>query len=186
MQALIPSRPQIQLNFTSRRTILSKHLMRVPLELDKLKASDFRNPCSKFLFHSPRHVLLDLAPCVPPLRFRPNAPFAPVPVDFNGTPYDVSSPPAPQPPPPPRATGGYPTATRTENPEQVLSPYKPFNVMDVAGFASGKLVRNPSNQKISGCPEKFEGGSWLRRMSKFRLVVRDSDCYLSRVCHLSS
>jgi len=76
-----------------------------------------------------------------------------VPVDPNGTPYDVSSPTAPTlPPPPPTATGGYPTATRTDNPDQVLSPYEPFNVIDVAGFASGKLVRDPSNQKIFRVP----------------------------------
>lgn len=101
--------------------------------------------------------LAGLASCVPPEnvpppRFRPNAPYAPVPVDPNGMPYDGSSPPAPQPPPPPTATGGYPTATRTENPDQVLSPYEPFNVIDVAGFAPGKLVRDPSNQKIFRVP----------------------------------
>ncbi len=102
--------------------------------------------------------LAGLVSCVPPNppppRFRPNPPYAPVPVDPNGTPYDVSPPPAPmpQPPPPPTATGGYPTATRTENPDQVLSPYEPFNVIDVAGFASGKLVRDPSNQKIFRVP----------------------------------
>lgn len=88
----------------------------------------------------------------PPPKFRPNPPYAPVPVDPYGTPYDVSPPPAPTPPPPPTATGGYPTATRTENPDQVLSPYEPFNVIDVAGFASGKLVRDPSNQKIFRVP----------------------------------
>ena len=55
--------------------------------------------------------------------------------------------PAP-PSPPPTATGGYPTAQRTANPDQVLSPYEPYNVIDVAGFKSGQLARDPSNQKI--------------------------------------
>ena len=103
--------------------------------------------------------LAGLASCippepVPPPKFRPNPPYAPRPVDPYGTPYDVSPPPAPtpQPPPPPTATGGYPTGTRTDNPDQVLSPYEPFNVIDVAGFASGKLVRDPSNQKIFRVP----------------------------------
>ena len=93
-------------------------------------------------------------PEVPPPRFRPRPPLAPVPVDPYAAPFDVSPPPAPTtpPPPPPTATGGYPTATRTANPDQVLSPYEPFNVIDVAGFASGKLVRDPSNQKIFRVP----------------------------------
>lgn len=54
--------------------------------------------------------------------------------------------------PPPVTTGGYPTAKRTDNPDQVISPYEPFNVIDVAGFASGKLARDPSNQKIFRVP----------------------------------
>ena len=99
-----------------------------------------------------------LASCIPPEapppRFRPRPPLAPVPVDPYAAPFDVSPPPAPTtpPPPPPTATGGYPTATRTANPDQVLSPYEPFNVIDVAGFTSGKLVRDPSNQKIFRVP----------------------------------
>ncbi|MES2921057.1 MAG: hypothetical protein V4819_05905 [Verrucomicrobiota bacterium] len=96
-----------------------------------------------------------IPPEAPPPKFRPNPPYAPVPVDPYGAPYDVSPPPTaptPPPPPPPTATGGYPTATRTENPDQVLSPYEPYNVIDVAGFASGKLVRDPSNQKIFRVP----------------------------------
>ncbi len=90
----------------------------------------------------------------PPPRFMPIPPYPPEPVDPYGMNNDVSLPPIPSrpAPPPPTATGGYPTATRTENPDQVLSPYEPYNVIDVAGFASGKLVRDPSNQKIFRVP----------------------------------
>ncbi len=103
-------------------------------------------------------VLAGLASCVPPPtpppRFRPRPPFPPVPVDAYDESYDQSPPPAPQAPepPPPTATGGYPTATRTENPDQVLSPYAPYNVIDVAGYPSGKLVKDPSNLKIFRVP----------------------------------
>jgi hypothetical protein len=47
----------------------------------------------------------------------------------------------------------YPTAERTENPDRVISPYGPnFNVIDVSGFRSGQLARDPSNQKIFRVP----------------------------------
>jgi hypothetical protein len=96
-------------------------------------------------------------PPVPPPRFQPNPPFAPEPVSPYGPQSDISPPPeslAPAPPvqAPPTATGGYPTAQRTANPDQVLSPYEPFNVIDVAGFKSGQLARDPSNQKIFRIP----------------------------------
>ncbi len=89
-----------------------------------------------------------IPPQAPPPHFRPNPPFAPETVDPDRTEYD----PAPAPPPPPTATGGYPTANRTTNPDQVLSPYEPYNVIDVAGFKSGQLARDPSNQKIFRVP----------------------------------
>jgi hypothetical protein len=47
---------------------------------------------------------------------------------------------------------GYPTAGRTANIDQVLSPFEPFNVIDVSGFKSGQLVRDPSNKKIFRIP----------------------------------
>lgn len=112
---------------------------------------------SKFVLPLTAIYLAGLASCIPPEtvprpRFRPNPPYAPVPVDPYGAQND-DPPPAPRPePPPPTATGGYPTATRTANPDQVLSPYEPYNVIDVAGYASGKLVRDPSNQKIFRVP----------------------------------
>lgn len=46
----------------------------------------------------------------------------------------------------------YPTAERTDNPNQVISPYAPYNVIDVEGFRSGQLARDPSNQKIFRVP----------------------------------
>lgn len=97
-----------------------------------------------------------IPPEPPPPRFRPNPPFAPEPVDPYAGQTDVSPPPTPRPePPPPTATGGYPTATPTANPDQVLSPYEPYNVIDISGpprIESGKLARDPSNKKIFRVP----------------------------------
>lgn len=56
--------------------------------------------------------------------------------------------PAPQPPPRPT----YPEAKRTANPNQVISPYAPYNVIDVEGFKSGALAKDPSNGKIFRVP----------------------------------
>jgi hypothetical protein len=91
-------------------------------------------------------------PPVPPPRFQPNPPFAPEEVSPYGSPTDYAPQQAPRPVQPPTATGGYPTAQRTANPDQVLSPYEPYNVIDVAGFKSGQLARDPSNQKIFRIP----------------------------------
>jgi hypothetical protein len=98
-----------------------------------------------------------IPPEVPPPRFQPNPPYAPQPVDPYGAQNDVSPPPPPsQPAPPPAtATGGYPTATRTANPDQVISPYEPYNVIDITGpprIEPGKLARDPSNGKIFRVP----------------------------------
>lgn len=89
-------------------------------------------------------------PPVPPPRFQPDPPFAPEQVSPYDSQADVAPPPAPG--QAPTATGGYPTAQRTANPDQVLSPYEPYNVIDVAGFKSGQLARDPSNQKIFRVP----------------------------------
>ncbi len=107
-------------------------------------------------------TLAGLASCTPPPpppppRFQPNPPYPPVPVDPYGSQNNSSTQPPTDPPvnPPPApgpTIGGYPTATRTANPDQVLSPYEPFNVIDVAGFKSGQLARDPSNQKIFRVP----------------------------------
>lgn len=55
--------------------------------------------------------------------------------------------------PAPRVTRDqYPTAERTDNPNQVLSPYAPYNVIDVEGFRPGQLAKDPSNGKIFRIP----------------------------------
>ena len=59
--------------------------------------------------------------------------------------YDRPSEPAPN-------REQYPTAQTTANPNQVLSPYAPYNVIDVEGFKSGQLAKDPSNQKIFRVP----------------------------------
>lgn len=60
--------------------------------------------------------------------------------------------PAPQPAPQP-TRDQYPTAERTNNPNQVISPYGPdYNVIDVEGFRSGQLAKDPSNGKIFRVP----------------------------------
>ena len=105
-------------------------------------------------------AFVSLVSCIPPepppRRFRLNPPFAPDIVSANDTEDDGLSPPPPQPtPPPPTANGGYPTATSTADPDQVLSPYAPYNVIDISGpprFKSGQLARDPSNQKIFRVP----------------------------------
>ena len=93
-------------------------------------------------------------PPVPPPRFTPNPPYPPQPVDPYGQTTDPAAPaPTPDSPtPPPSRPGEYPTARSTADPNQVISPYEPFNVIDVEGFSSGQLARDPSNQKIFRVP----------------------------------
>jgi hypothetical protein len=89
-------------------------------------------------------------PDVPPPRFTPRPPLPPEPVD----PYAQSPDPYGNTPPPqqPARPGEYPTATRTANPNEVISPYEPYNVIDIEGFRSGQLARDPSNQQIFRVP----------------------------------
>jgi hypothetical protein len=100
-------------------------------------------------------------PDVPPPRFKPNPPYPPQQVDPYGLtpdpygaspdPYGQSPDPAP-PPEPPVRPGEYPTARKTVKPNEVISPYEPYNVIDVEGFSSGQLARDPSNNKIFRVP----------------------------------
>jgi len=102
-----------------------------------------------------------LASCIPPPPvptppplFRPNPPYPPEPVDPYGQapdPYGQNQSPAPQSERSLRP-GEYPAARSTDNPNEVISPYEPFNVIDVEGFRSGQLARDPSNQKIFRVP----------------------------------
>ena len=100
--------------------------------------------------------LTGLSSCIYPPPPPPHTPFGPKP-PFAPDPYgnDISPPPpiAPSPDPDPEPRNGeYPTAKPTANPNEVISPYAPYNVIDVTGFSSGKLARDPSNQKIFRVP----------------------------------
>ena len=87
-------------------------------------------------------------PPVPPPRFKPNPPYPPEIVDD----------PAPDDPrpgygdPPPVPPGEYPVATPTANPNEVISPFPPYNRIDIEGFSSGQLARDPSNKQIFRVP----------------------------------
>lgn len=93
-------------------------------------------------------------PTVPPPRFTPNPPYSPEQVDAYGQtsdPYGQGNDRAPQ-PEQQLAPGEYPTARGTANPNEVISPYAPYNVIDIEGFNSGQLARDPSNRKIFKVP----------------------------------
>jgi hypothetical protein len=93
-------------------------------------------------------------PDVPPPRFKPRPPLPPERLDPYGETMDPYGNPPPNPPPPQQPTrpGEYPTATRTANPNEVISPFAPYNVIDVEGFRSGQLARDPSNNQIFRVP----------------------------------
>lgn len=64
--------------------------------------------------------------------------------DFDPQPAAPQSQPKPKP--------EYPVAEATETAGRVLSPYPPYNVIDVEGFKSGALAKDPSNGKIFRVP----------------------------------
>jgi len=66
--------------------------------------------------------------------------------------YGTQPPPVTPPAPPVPPRDQYPVAERTDNPNRVLSPYAPYNVIDVQGFRSGQLAKDPSNGKIFRVP----------------------------------
>lgn len=80
----------------------------------------------------------------PPGQTRDTGPRAPQ-IDPYGNP-DPDATPRPVPRP------EYPVAKRTANPNEVISPYAPYNVIDVEGFKSGDLAKDPSNKKIFRIP----------------------------------
>jgi len=90
-------------------------------------------------------------PDVPPPRFKPNPPYPPEIVDPYAPPQD-STYTDPAPPPAPAIPGEYPTARPTANPNEVTSPYEPYNIIDIEGFRPGQLARDPSNNKIFRVP----------------------------------
>jgi hypothetical protein len=94
-------------------------------------------------------------PPVPPPRFTPNPPYPPVPVDPNNP--GAANPGGPQLPPtglpqPPSRPGDYPTAQPTGRPGEVISPYEPYEVIDVSEFRPGQLARDPHTEKIFRVP----------------------------------
>ena len=102
----------------------------------------------------------------PPPLFTPQAPYPPVPVD----PYTFPDQPAPgmtpgpaapqqkpptdvtSPPSDPVADGKHPLARKTANPNEVISPYPPHHRIDITGFKSGQLARDPWNGEIFRIP----------------------------------
>jgi len=89
-------------------------------------------------------------PPVPPPRFRPNPPNPPEIVDDRRSGEDPGDQhPRPSPPDQP---GQYPMARPTANPNEVISPFPPYNLIDVEGFRSGQLARDPSNKRIFVVP----------------------------------
>ena len=101
-----------------------------------------------------------LASCIPPdyppppPRFYPDPPYGPD-IVARDQPNDVTAPPIqPANPTPPSVTGVYPTATATDDPNKVISPYPPYNVIDISDprIPSGKLARDPTNRKIFRVP----------------------------------
>ena len=59
----------------------------------------------------------------------------------------------PMPTPPTRLNpSDYPVAKKGKKPNEVISPYEPYNVIDVTGFKSGQLAKDPSNKKIFVVP----------------------------------
>lgn len=95
----------------------------------------------------------------PPRNPGPRAPYGETgeyePLPPGEDPGARPAPSRPTPPAPdstPRERPAYPVAERTDNPNQVLSPYPPYNVIDVTGFRSGQLAKDPSNGKIFRIP----------------------------------
>ncbi len=101
---------------------------------------------------------------LPPPNFRTNPHYAPNPVPpygpdpappYRQDPGATPQQPRPDPAPPVTTPGTYPTATATDNRMQVISPYHPYNVIDLSDLpdpGSGQLARDPSNQKIFRIP----------------------------------
>jgi hypothetical protein len=109
-------------------------------------------------------------------HFKPNPPYPPAPVSPYGPQSDIAPPPvpeeeeAPRPPSPPpvsqlppvseptpevaapQTTDNYPTARRTSRLNEVTSPYPPYNVINVEGYKSKQLVRDPDTKQIFRVP----------------------------------
>jgi hypothetical protein len=109
-------------------------------------------------------VVLGAVACEPLPVYPPNSGPRPYPQRDRGygnqpperpDPYGNSRDPRPNYDPPverPPTRDQYPMAEKTANPRQVLSPYAPYNVIDVEGFRPGQLAKDPSNGKIFRVP----------------------------------
>lgn len=87
----------------------------------------------------------------------PASPYAPGSPDAqnpnpNPNPYGPAPSPTPSPSPAPVGPTDYPVAVRTNNPDQVVSPFDPNRVISIEGYRSGQLVRDPENKKIFRVP----------------------------------
>ena len=102
--------------------------------------------------------LILLAACAPPPDpFKANAPYPPEQVSpsddasTTGQPTDGSQSNIAEQPPYTRPDE-CPTARTTANPDEVISPYEPYDIINVEGFRSGQLARDPINKKIFRVP----------------------------------
>jgi len=67
------------------------------------------------------------------------------PDDSSGSNTSAPAPTAPERP-------NYPTAKRTDNPNEVISPYAPYHLINVEGIKSGHLAKDPSTNNIFRVP----------------------------------
>lgn len=63
----------------------------------------------------------------------------------DGAPDDRYPPYGP-PPRQPEPADNIPVARPTDNPNRVISPHPPYNVVDITGFRSGELARDPTTE----------------------------------------
>jgi len=85
----------------------------------------------------------------------PNGPYGNPPPQYRQGIQDprdgIADPPTPS--PTPRLNpSDYPVAKKGKKPNEVISPYEPYNVIDVTGFKSGQMAKDPSNKKIFVVP----------------------------------
>jgi hypothetical protein len=89
---------------------------------------------------------------VPAPYFIPNPPYPPQPVDPASVELQQPAPSADTGPAPSPRIGEYPLARPTGKPNEVISPYEPYHTIDISGFSSGQLARDPSNKRIFRVP----------------------------------
>ncbi|MBB5350460.1 hypothetical protein HNR46_000684 [Haloferula luteola] len=75
----------------------------------------------------------------------------PAPENGSGEAYAPQQSPPSQSAPAPTPSS-YPTANPSGTPGQVVSPYPPYKKIDVTGFSSGQLAKDPTSGKIFRVP----------------------------------